>query len=309
MASNPTPDNPQIALALADQMADGCHNHEVSIGIKQNTEAVMRATITATLNAMMVFGAAKTLTGSKANAVKLASEAAATTLSNCRLRLVNKLGNRWNNDWQATGFPDNSTAVPADQDARLTLLSKLAIYFTNNPTMASADMEATAAICTAEHTAFSDARQDLADAKTDQETKFNLREAAVVELRKRIRSLISELETLISVEDPRWEAFGLNIPANPSAPLGIATLTVTAQGGGKAHLEWSYATRMTGTRLMTKRTTGTVIDPDFINAGTVEGLEKTLSGFEPGSIVQFQVIPYNDGGDGPGSPVEEVTIT
>lgn len=46
MASNPTPDDDDVLLALAEDMADGCHLHEVDIGIKQNTEAVMRAAIT-----------------------------------------------------------------------------------------------------------------------------------------------------------------------------------------------------------------------------------------------------------------------
>ena len=75
------------------------------------------------------------------------------------------------------------------------------------------------------------------------------------------------------------------------------------------HLVWPYSTRMTGTRLMTKRTTGAEIDPDFISAGTAEGLEKTLSGFTPGTIVEIKAIAYNDGGDGPDSPVVTVTIT
>jgi hypothetical protein len=51
-----------------------------------------------------------------------------------------------------------------------------------------------------------------------------------------------------------------------------------------------------------------VVDPDFISAGTVEGLEKTLAGFEPGTILQMKAIPYNEGGDGPASPVQQITI-
>ena len=48
---------------------------------------------------------------------------------------------------------------------------------------------------------------------------------------------------------------------------------------------------------------------DFINAGTTDGLEKTLPGFVPGVVVQVKAIPYNDGGDGPESPVADVTVT
>jgi hypothetical protein len=308
MASNPTPRNIEIALALADRMADGCNTHEVALDIKANTEVKVRASITDMTTAQMQLGAAKAGVGAASSDLKDVDAAQTTVLRNCRLRLVNQLGQAWNPAWEATGFPDQSTAVPEEQEKRLTLLNKLSIYFTNNPARESADLGATAALCTAGHTALSDAIEDLDNARTNQSSKINARDAAFTALRKRIRGLIEELDKLISPDDPRWQDFGLVIPANPSAPEAITSLTLTAVAGGKAHAEWSYATRMTGTRLMTKRTTGTVVDPDFISAGTVEGLEKTLAGFEPGTILQMKAIPYNEGGDGPASPVQQITI-
>jgi hypothetical protein len=309
MASNPTPENPDIARALADHMADGCHTHEVSMGIKQNTEVVMRAAILTLKNAQLDLGAAKAAVGSTSEALKVVDAAITEVLGNCRLRLVNQLGKFWGPAWEATGFPDQSTAVPAEQDKRLSLLDSLSTYFTLNPARESADLGATAAACTAAYNQLSDARAIWGNAKTAQATKINTRDAAFKNLRKRIRGLIEELDTLIAEDDPRWEDFGLTIPANPSAPEGIASLTATAAGGGKLHLEWTYATRMTGTRLMTKRTSGLVIDDDFINSGTAEGLEKTLPGFTPGANVLVKVIPYNDGGDGPASPEVGIIVT
>jgi hypothetical protein len=41
----------------------------------------------------------------------------------------------WNAAWATTGFPDQSTAIPTTQDARLTLLDSLNVYFTKNPAM------------------------------------------------------------------------------------------------------------------------------------------------------------------------------
>jgi hypothetical protein len=46
-----------------------------------------------------------------------------------------------------------------------------------------------------------------------------------------------------------------------------------------------------------------------VNAGTAGGLEKTLEGFTAGQVVDVQAVPYNDGGDGPGIPVETITVT
>ncbi len=41
MSNKATPDNNDILRALADRITDGCHTHEVAIGIKQNTEAAI----------------------------------------------------------------------------------------------------------------------------------------------------------------------------------------------------------------------------------------------------------------------------
>ncbi|MDZ4401159.1 hypothetical protein [Prosthecobacter sp.] len=182
-------------------------------------------------------------------------------------------------------------------------------YFTTNPTTESADLSATAAIVAAAHTAISNARTAVNTAEFNKTNAKKTHKDGYKSLRKRVRGFITELGTLLADDDTRYELFGLNVPANPSAPEGIPSLTATAAGDGNLHAQWAYATRMTGTRLLTKRTTGATIDDDFINSGTADGLEKTLPGFVAGVIVQVKAIPYNDGGDGPESPVVQVTVT
>ena len=128
---------------------------------------------------------------------------------------------------------------------------------------------------------------------------------AVKTLRKRVRGLIDELGQLIADDDSRYEAFGLNIPANPSAPEPIETFAAVAQGSGKAHTSWSYAKRMTGTRIMGRRVG---VDVEAHSLGTTEGLEKTLTGLAPGEW-ELSAISYNDGGDAAASQIVQLTIT
>lgn len=306
MASNPTPDDEAVLLALAEDLADGCHDLEVTIGIKQNTEAVMRAAITGLTDASLALGTAEGLATTKHDDMLAADAVAQTVLKNCRLRLVKLYGGQFNADWQAAGFPNQSTAVPGTMDERFSTLGGLKAFFTARPAAESVDMDATLAIVTAAHTTLSNARQAMNTANSAQTTAEKNKEAALKTLRKRVRGLIDELGTLIADDDERYEHFGLNIPANPTAPEGITSLTATATGGGKIHLEWPYATRMTGTRIMTKLIPQ---DDDFSSRGTADGLEKTLTGFTPGQQLQCKVIPYNDGGDGGESPVVSVTVT
>lgn len=305
MAANPTPDDDDVLCALAEDMADGCHKHEVAIDIKQNTEAKMRAALAAVTTAKAAAGAAKNLPETR-HAERRAADAAGTeVLGNCRLRLAKLFGNRFSPQWEEAGFPDGSTAVPNSQDKRFALLAALKNYFHNHPASESADMEATEAVCTAAHAALSAARKALNGAKGAQSTALADGKAAAKALRKRVRGLIDELDLLLAKDDVRYLDFGLNIPANPTAPLEIADLTLTAIGDRKALAEWSYAVRMEGSRVMIKTDAP---DAKFQSAGTTVGLEMLLKDLMPGSTLFVQVIPYNAAGDGGASPVRSVVV-
>lgn len=305
MASNPTPDDDDVLLALTEDLADGCHLHEVTLGIKQQTEAVMRAALAAANTATMALGAANVLVGQRYDTLQAADATGEQMLKNCRLRLVKVLGGTYSPGWQEAGWPNQSTAIPSNQDQRFTLLNSLKLYFTAHPAAESPDMEATAALCEAAHTAISNARQGVNTAESDRTTAMNTYRATLKTLRKRVRGLIVELGTLMADDDPRWEAFGLNIPAHPSAPEPIESLTLSALGGGKVHAVWTYATRMTGTRLMLKRVG---VDDEFASVGTYEGLEKLLTGQTPGQTLQIYAVAYNDGGDADPSPTVNLIV-
>lgn len=305
MAANPTPDDDDVLKALAEDIADGCDLHEAAVGIKQNMAATIRAAIT-TFDAMrLARGQKEQLVNEKNADHQTADAAGALVLKNCRLRLVKLFGGQFNAQWQTAGWPNGTTAIPTTQDARFSLLGSLKTYFTATPASESVDMEATAAICTAAHTAISDARTAVNNADTALAGAKENEKAAVRTLRKRVRGLIGELGTLLADDDVRYTDFGLNVPASPVAPEQISSLTGTAPGGGKIHLVWPYSTRMAGTRLQ-KKTLG--VDDDFVSAGTADGLEKTLAGFTAGQTVELRVIAYNDGGDAPPSPTASVVV-
>ena len=305
MSNNPTPDNNDILRALADRLADGCHTHEVSIGIAQNTEVKIRAAIAALAAAELQVGLKKAAVSAAYDVLQTADDAGMEVLAHCKLRLAQKLGQRWSAAWEPTGFPGQSTAVPTTMDPRFTLLGDLKAYFTAVPANASTDMGATAALCDAAWTALSNARQAVADAESAQTTAMNVRRDAVDPLRKRVRGLINELEGLIADDDPRWEAFGLNIPANPSAPETVASVTAAALGNGRIEVSWDYATRAVRFRV---ETFITAVDLEWQGKGSFKDLEAILKGFTAGQVVKVRVIAGNDGGDAGPSPEASVTV-
>lgn len=306
MASNPTPDHPDVLRALADRMADGCHTHEATIGILQNTEAAVRAAITALSNAETQAGLKKNAVSTAYDTLQAADDAGFACINNCKLRLRQVLGERWSAAWEPTGFPGQSTAVPEKADMRFTLLDALKNYFTAMPASENAGMGATAALCSAAWTAISDARQAVANAESEQTTAFDARTAATDALRKRVRGLINELETLIAVDDPRWEAFGLNMPANPSAPEPVLSLTAAALGSGRVEASWTYAVRATRYRV---ESFITGVDTEWQSKANAKDLEAILKNYTAGQVVKLRVVACNDGGEAAPSPEAQVTVT
>ena len=146
MAANPTPTSNPVLLALCDQLLAGLQALEVEIGIKQNTEAELRADIDGVRTAAMTLGQAKMALREAQQVYHQADEAGARVISDCRLRLARVLGSRFSSQWASAGFRSRSTAVPELAAKRFTLLESLALYFAANPTHESTDMGATAAI-------------------------------------------------------------------------------------------------------------------------------------------------------------------
>lgn len=305
MSSNPTPDNNDVLRALSDQLADGCHTHEATIGILHNTEVVVRAAIASLSQSEFDVGMKKAATSTAYTALEAADDAGREVLTACKLRLAQKLGQRWSAAWEPTGFPSQSTAIPSTRDERFTLLDSLRIYFTNVPANESAETGATAAACLAAWTLLSDKRQAVANAESAQTTSFANRTAAEDALRKRVRGLINELGDLIADDDVRWEDFGLNIPANPSAPVAVASVVVVPASGSRLEVTWPYAVRAVR-YIVQQLVVG--VDTEFHTTANTKDLIAMLKGFTAGQVVKVRVISANDGGEAGPSPEGQATI-
>ena len=112
MASNRLPDKRDRLFALGDDMCDGAHAHEVAVGLKQNTEAVVRPALAAARAAEAAYGTAQ-VQRKTANAALISQDSAAKVfIGNSRKRLAKFLGESYTTEWGAAGWPNNSTGVP-----------------------------------------------------------------------------------------------------------------------------------------------------------------------------------------------------
>jgi hypothetical protein len=307
MGSNRLPDPLDDVFTLAEDMADGCHNHEAAIGLKQNKEAGVRADLDAAVAAQKDYKAALSAKTDLSTAVIVADSNGKAFISSARRVLASNLGETWSQAWEATGFPDLSTAVPSTQAKRQALLLALKNYFTANPAyeVNTPKLVVTAAQAGVLFTALSDARSAAADGNTDAGNKKNLRDSAEQNLRDRLSGLISELGQLLDDNDPLWLAFGLNEPGATNLPDPADGLALTAGPAGTVLAHWSTASRATRYRVF-KQIDG--VDAIPVNINTVTDSDATLTGQPSGKTLKIYVIAANDAGQAAPSDTVQIVV-
>ena len=305
MAGNEMPTNNDQIFTLAEDTADGLHLHEATVGVKQNTEADVRADLAAARAAAAEYDASRTAKSALNTAQTAADTAGKACLSATRKVLALKLGESWSDAWLPTGFPDQSTAVPATVQARQELLFAQHRYLTANPGHEIAALNVTAAQALALANDLSAARSAVNDALSLTGQKKSLRDAAVAQLKKRLRGLIAELGQLLADDDPRWNAFGLNLPAAPNTPDVPDSPVLTVGTAGTVLADWPDARRADYYRVF-KQVVGT--DPDFVFVNRAADSDLTLTGLPSGATVKICVTAVNAAGESAKSDPGQIVV-
>ncbi len=310
MAANPTPVKEDALLLLCVNLVVGCASLEKEVGLKQNTEAAMRADWEAVLKSQAKVREAKSEWAKQVLGVKKADAQSRKVLLHCRARMIPLIGTKYSARWMEAGFQDGTTTAPKTMEGREAAVHALALYFDKNPAHESTDMCATAAICHKAHDALSDGRAGAKRAKLAWSAATVAHRKTVQNLRKRVRSLIQELGMVLESNDPRWKRFGLKLPARIASPERVETVTVVAKGKGRLHVEWSQAAR--ASRFTIQVRGPAAADGAFQDAQTVQDSSLlpnvTLGGFNAGEEIEVQVIASNDAADAAPSPVVRAVV-
>ncbi|MES2438449.1 MAG: fibronectin type III domain-containing protein [Verrucomicrobiota bacterium] len=312
MASNEIPTTYTSVVALGEDAADGAQIHGVAIGLKQNTEAAIRADLTALITA-------ETTVGQKKLAKATASATHKTADSNGKAFIArfiqlekSRLGADWGPLWQEAGFTAGSISNPTTLDDRFILLNKLMQFLKLHPeynvTDASRpDLDLTEASALAAYTAVSAARTGINDASVENGDALATRDTRLSAMRARLTGLRGELAQLPLPDDsPLWYAFGFNRPADPATP-GIPDqliLTAGAAGTGALIADWVTARRATSYRVKIQ-VAGEPLPRLF---GLFADDQATLTGLPSGTLLTVTVIAHNAAGYSADSPPATITL-
>ena len=299
------PDGIHDLFTLAEDMADGAHNHGAALGLKQNTETSLRADLDPAIAAQADYKKTVSANTDLSTALIVADSNGKAFIGSARRVLASNFGEKWNQSWAGTGFPDNSTAVPNTQAKRQALLLSLKNFFTDNPSyeVNTPKLIVTAALADTLWTALVAARTAAKDGSTLAGQKKVVRDDTEQTLRDRLSGMIAELGQLLDDTDPLWLAFGLNEPGAVNLPDSADALVATAGPAGTVLLHWSAGSRATRSRVF-QQILG--VDDLPVNVKTVTEPETTLTGLPSGKTAQYYIISANDAGQA--APSDKVTI-
>lgn len=200
-------------------------------------------------------------------------------------------GRDWCEAWLVTGF-DDGLAVPRSYAELRELLVALNNYFTLNPTHENEALGITAALANTRRVALQTAHEAINARWMQIETKVQARDAAVTALRKRLSGLCKELSQRLEDMDPRWLAFGFNLPGAPTTPEVPQDVVVTVLSDGRLQVACSPSPTATSYRFYYQRP---IVDPAPIAAGSAEDPLFVIEGLTAGQLYQVYVSASNSG--------------
>ena len=290
MANAVLPVDVDNLFTLAADMADGLHHLEAALGIKENTEAALRADLTVATDALKAFHTADHTKKSLTTSQTVADSNGKAFIATAKITLAGTLGDRWSSAWEPTGFRNRSLDIPGTIAEREALLGDLANYFSANPNNGDATH------AEALYVALRSARHIVQTANAAAGVARTLRDTTLEALRHRMLGVIAELTEVLPENDPRWYYFGLNAPGDPQTPDAPENIVLTGGSPGSKiiHVNWSHSRRAERYRV-SRQVIGS--DLAFMAVVTVTDSAVSLNSMPSGATVNIRVTALNSAGE------------
>lgn len=290
MGSNVLPTSAGPLIQLGKEVLAGLTSLGGELKITLITPAQLQADLNAFINANNAYNTGRSTQQSASDAFHAADDAIAAWIGVVRGVLVVKFGRLWNTAWAQAGFVNNSTAVPAKIDDRLALCARLVAFFTTSPSYEVADLNVTAAFGNTLETTAQTTNQAWTAAAQALTTIGQTWTATYNALTDDLWSLIKVLQATLAGDDPRWLAFGLQLPDSISTPGQPVNLSAHLDDTGAIVVQCDpvpLATRYRWRMLLVG------LQTDYQLAASVTEPMASIAGVAPGQTVQIIVQAVN----------------
>jgi hypothetical protein len=301
------PANRGALLILAADMIDGLHNHEVAIGVKQNTETKLAALLATCTSRQDDFALADAAEEAATTAQKLANSNVKGFIATAQKMLSDTFGSKANQQWQDAGWPAGTTAMPSSIEERINLLTKLSPFLGANAALEVAAKNFTKLQCDAVLGVLTTARQTLNNtAVPNRVATKTARDLADDKLRSAMSGLVGELGDLLADDAPEWYYFGLVPPAGAEIPAAPDGVTGHQVGPGSVAFGWPASPRAENYRPF-KKVDGA--DANYVQLDLTSETQLLLENLPAHATIHFQLSAHNAAGDSAKSTAVSITLS
>ena len=299
---NPIADSMNGQVAGAKKLAVG----SALLGpaaMPHNTEEAITADVEAAETARQSCETGRSILRGLRAALETARSAARRLATFARDALKPTFGTEYTVAWDVTGII-NTLEIPKTVDDLIVLMNTMAAFFTANPSLEIAVRNITAVHIQALGDALADAQAAVITQEATVGQLVATRDEAFAKLVKRIRGVIDECNQVLGPLDPRWKAFGLNMPGAEESPEQVEGLIATLNGLTTAALKWNVPARASYFHVY-QRFHGA--DTEWTLVASPDDPDYTLEALPVNTTLDVAIAALNNGGEGPMSV--PVTIT
>ena len=291
--TNPTATNDGDLITACQDIATGETAIGTAAGFAQNKSPNITADVNALLAAREAVEVAKGTLTTYREVIRTVAGTGRELMSLTRDVFKPRLGSEFSDPWKLVGFED-SLAMPKTPAQVQLAVRTLQKYLESNPTFEVAALNITAANAGTLFTQLSNARGAVYNQERVVGTLIEAREAAAEKLRRRFRGFIDEANQLLGPLDPRWKAFGLNMPGAKETPDVPTNVSVVLVGPTAAAAKWGASARADYYRVWMKLHGST---EDYTAMGSPADLDFTLENLPTASELDIAISSVNDGGE------------
>ena len=293
MAANNLPKTGKGLSQLCGKMIKGVNTVGASVPVTMVTAPQMQSALIAFNLADTAFGNARKALSDAYDVFTPATATLLDWLNAARPIFVSHFGYSWSANWAAAGFVDNSTAIPSQIEDRLALAASIITYLAANPTFEVPATGVTVDSGTDIRAYALATQQTVLTAERALKDAGTTRDPLQAALEKLMRALIKNLAGLLAKDDPRWIAFGLEMPATPTTPQKPTGLQAQYDEMSGGIIMTCDAQPLAQRFRWRGRTTGSGL-PFQLIASSTEPTGRTKP-VEPGSALELMVQAVNGG--------------
>jgi hypothetical protein len=258
-----------VLLTLMEKVINGATQYGAAIGLLQNTGLNIRSDVDPLIEANRNYEEGKTALADKRRVVRSVYLTCREFVRVSRDTLRPRFGTLYSESWNILGFV-GSLRLPRNANEAQPMLRAISAYFVAHPEFQNSDLDMTSTRADGLLASLLEAQNAAITQEAELANLLKIRGEKALQVKKRLRCVIAELDLKIGALDTRWLAFGLKQPGLPETPEVPANVRVVVTGLS-AEVTWGNAPRADHYRIWLKvvgvdenpRAIGSVADAPF----------------------------------------------